>query len=88
MVREPDESHPISDDAGHPSRPRYELPSQVRGGTACGPAGAEELLDWLEAHGCTRLEVSAVEGGGVGVRCVCPPGFWLGGGGAVRLWVV
>ena len=87
MVREPDQSHSTPDDAGRPSRPRSELPGQVRGGAACDPAGAEELLGWLEAHGCTRLEVSAV-GGGVGVRCVCPPGFWLGGGGAVRLWVV
>jgi hypothetical protein len=88
MVREPDESHSIPHDASCPSLPPYETAGQAPSGAACGPAGAEELLDWLEAHGCTRLEVSAVEGGGVGVRCVCPPGFWLGGGGAVRLWLV
>jgi hypothetical protein len=87
MLREPDESHSISGGPGRPSLPPYEPAGQARGGAACGPARAEELLGWLEAHGCTRLEVSAA-GGGVGVRCVCPPGFWLGGGGAVRLWVV
>jgi hypothetical protein len=51
------------------------------------PRQAEQLLDWLEGHGCTDLEVSAA-GGGVRVRCVCPPGLSLGGGGRVLLWVV
>ena len=76
MVREPDASHSPAGGAGHPSPP-------CRG--PAGPAHAEVLLGWLEANGCTRLEVSAA---GDGVRCVCPPGFWLGGGKAVRLWVV
>jgi hypothetical protein len=88
MVREPDESPSPSDDAGHPLPPRRGPAVQGQGGAASCPAHAEELLDWLEAHGCTRLEVSAADGGGVGVRCVCPQGFWLGGGGALRLWVV
>jgi hypothetical protein len=87
MVRESDESHSHSD-ASHPLPPCRVPARQVQCGAAPGRAQVEELLDWLEAHGCTRLEVSAVGGGGVGVRCVGPPGFWLGGGGAVRLWVV
>jgi hypothetical protein len=48
---------------------------------------AEELLGWLEGHGYTDVEVIAA-GGGVRVRCVCPPGLALGGGGTVLLWVV
>jgi hypothetical protein len=87
MVRESDESHSRSD-ASHPLPPCCASAGRGQGGAVPDPARGEELLGWLEAHGCTRLEVSAVEGGGVGVRCVCPPGFWLGGGGAVRLWVV
>ena len=51
------------------------------------PPQAEALLGWLEGHGCTGLEVSAA-GGGVRVRCVCPPGLRLAGGGTVLLWVV
>jgi hypothetical protein len=87
MMREPDESPSAPDAAGRPLPPCCGPAGQGHGGAAFGPGHAEELLDWLEAHGCTRLEVSAV-GGGVGVRCFCPPGFWLGGGGALRLWVV
>jgi hypothetical protein len=37
---------------------------------------AEEVLDWLESHGCTGLVVTTEPGGFV-VRCVCPPGFHL-----------
>jgi hypothetical protein len=84
MVREPEDS-PAHSDASHPPPPCSVSAGQEQGGAASGPAHVEELLDWLEAHGCTRLEVSAVGGG---VRCVCPPGFWLGSGRAVRLWVV
>jgi two-component system, cell cycle response regulator DivK len=40
-------------------------------------AEAEELLDWLENHGCTQLEV-AIGSEGVTVRCLCPPGFQRG----------
>jgi CheY-like chemotaxis protein len=39
-------------------------------------AQAEELLDWLENHGCTGLAVTAEEDG-FAVRCVCPPGLRL-----------
>jgi CheY-like chemotaxis protein len=48
---------------------------------------ARELLDWLENHGCTGLEVSCDEEAGFGVRCLCPPGLRLGrdAAGAVRL---
>jgi CheY-like chemotaxis protein len=38
---------------------------------------AQELLDWLENHGCTGLEVNCREETGFAVRCVCPPGFRL-----------
>lgn len=34
---------------------------------------AEELLDWLENHGCTGLAV-ALEDDGFAVRYLCPPG--------------
>ena len=37
-------------------------------------AEAEGLLDWLENHGCTKLEVS-IGSESVTVRCLCPPGF-------------
>jgi hypothetical protein len=30
------------------------------------------LLDWLENHGCTRLEVTVADDG-FAVRCLCPP---------------
>ena len=33
---------------------------------------AEELLDWLENHGCTGLAVT-LEEDGFAVRCICPP---------------
>lgn len=48
---------------------------------------AEDLLDWLENHGCTGLAVTT-EGDGFAVRCICPPGFHLAPqeGGGVRLW--
>ena len=39
-------------------------------------AQAEEVLDWLENHGCTGLAVKAEEDG-IAVRCVCPPSFCL-----------
>src|SRR5437763_4291879 len=39
---------------------------------------AQDLLDWLENHGCTGLEVSCPEGTAFAVRCVCPPGLRLG----------
>jgi hypothetical protein len=50
-------------------------------------AEARDLLDWLENHGCTGVEVCAEEGAGWGVRCACPPGFRLArdAGGRVRL---
>jgi CheY-like chemotaxis protein len=37
---------------------------------------AEELLDWLQNHGCTSLEVM-LDGSGATVRCLCPPGSRL-----------
>jgi CheY-like chemotaxis protein len=37
---------------------------------------AEEVLDWLENHGCTGLMVTTEPAGFV-VRCVCPPGLLL-----------
>jgi CheY-like chemotaxis protein len=48
---------------------------------------AEDLLDWLENHGCTELSVT-IEEGGFAVRCLCPPGRHLvqHEGGGVRLW--
>jgi CheY-like chemotaxis protein len=39
-------------------------------------AQAEEVLDWLEDHGCTGLVVTTEPAGFV-LRCVCPPGFRL-----------
>jgi CheY-like chemotaxis protein len=50
-------------------------------------AEARELLDWLENHGCTSLEMVTLEEGGCAVRCVPPPGTRLvqEEGGAVRL---
>jgi len=47
---------------------------------------AEDLLDWLQNQGCTRLEVLLAEGTFT-VRCQCPPGMRLvrGEGGSVRL---
>jgi CheY-like chemotaxis protein len=38
---------------------------------------AEELLDWLESHGCAGMQV-ALEEGGFSVRFVCPPGLCPG----------
>jgi hypothetical protein len=78
VVREPDGSHSRSD-ASHRVPPCCVPAGQGRGRAASSQAHVEALLGWLEAHGCTRLEVSAVDGGAVGVRCVCPPRFWLGG---------
>jgi CheY-like chemotaxis protein len=48
-------------------------------------AQAEELLDWLQNHGCTELDV-AIEEQGVSVYGVCPPGARLSrdNSGAVR----
>jgi CheY-like chemotaxis protein len=48
---------------------------------------ARDLLDWLESHGCTGLEVYGEEGGGFAVRCLCPPGLRLArdAGGQVTL---
>ena len=37
---------------------------------------AEDLLDWLENHGCTNLEVTLDEKTFT-VRCDCPPGLRL-----------
>jgi CheY-like chemotaxis protein len=37
---------------------------------------AEELLDWLENHGCTGLAVTVAEDG-FAVRFICPPGLRL-----------
>jgi hypothetical protein len=34
---------------------------------------AEGLLDWLQNHGCTKVEVELEEGGGFTVRFVFPP---------------
>jgi CheY-like chemotaxis protein len=50
-------------------------------------AEARDLLDWLENHGCTGLEIAIEEGTGFGVRCACPPGFRLArdDSGKVRL---
>jgi hypothetical protein len=39
-------------------------------------AEAEDLLDWLENHGCTDIEVS-LDAGQVVVRCACPVGLRL-----------
>jgi len=46
---------------------------RMEAAVASGPTKtqAEELLDWLESHGCTGLAV-ALEEGGFGVRFVCP----------------
>ena len=90
MVRELGQQHLTDGETRHPlPSPRGEWARREEDGAVFGPAvgQAEELLDWLEGHGCTGLEVSAVDGS-VRVRCVCPPGFWLGGGGPLRLWVV
>jgi hypothetical protein len=37
---------------------------------------AQDLLDWLEAHGCTELGVRC-QGEHFTVHCVCPPGYRL-----------
>ena len=37
---------------------------------------AEEVMHWLEHHGCTGLAATTEEAG-FAVRCVCPPGFRL-----------
>ena len=39
---------------------------------------AQELLDWLENHGCTRLEIQCQSETGFAVSCACPPGLKLG----------
>jgi CheY-like chemotaxis protein len=38
---------------------------------------AQELLDWLENHGCTGLEMQYEGETGFAVRCTCPPGLKL-----------
>jgi hypothetical protein len=35
---------------------------------------AEDLLDWLANHGCTKAEVELDEAGGFAVRFASPPG--------------
>jgi hypothetical protein len=42
-----------------------DTPARRPGGTAAGLtlAQAEGLLDWLEAHGCTGLVATSLEGG-------------------------
>lgn len=48
---------------------------------------AEELLDWLQNHGCTDLSVRLEDDGFV-VRCLPPPGLQLmqEKGGRLRWW--
>jgi CheY-like chemotaxis protein len=48
---------------------------------------AQNLLDWLENHGCTGVELCHQQAEGFAVRCACPPGFRLArdAGGSVRL---
>jgi DNA-binding response OmpR family regulator len=55
--------------------------------TGLGKAEAEELMDWLENHGCTNLEVDWRGEEGFALRCACPPGNRLGMGpeGHLRL---
>jgi CheY-like chemotaxis protein len=52
------------------------VPAQVSSASDLTKAEAEELLGWLEAHGCSWLEVCVREGR-FAVRCVCPPGLRL-----------
>jgi CheY-like chemotaxis protein len=40
-------------------------------------AQAEKLMDWLENHGCTELELSS-DADDYTIHCVCPPGLRLG----------
>jgi hypothetical protein len=57
-----------------PAGPESESPAPgewVRGLTE---AEAEDLLDWLEAHGRLGATVSMGEKEGFGVRCPWPPG--------------
>jgi CheY-like chemotaxis protein len=52
---------------------------EVRRFSGLNLAEAEDLLDWLQNHGCTELDTS-LDDAGVTVRCVCPPGFQRGQG--------
>jgi DNA-binding response OmpR family regulator len=55
---------------------RPHLPDEVGALTCDSLADAEELLDWLEVHGCSSLAITLIDGG-VEVRCTCPPGLRL-----------
>jgi CheY-like chemotaxis protein len=39
---------------------------------------ARDLMDWLENHGCTQLELDCRSDQGFAVRCSCPQGQRLG----------
>ena len=53
-------------------------PDEVKAAVVSGltKTQAEDVLDWLENHGCTGLVVT-IEPGGFAVRCVCPLGSRL-----------
>jgi DNA-binding response OmpR family regulator len=59
-------------------RPR---PGTVRRVTGLTLAEAQELLDWLENHGCTDPQLDFQEETGFAVCWVCPPGLTSPGGG-------
>jgi CheY-like chemotaxis protein len=46
--------------------------------TGLGLAEARDLMDWLENHGCTQLELDSRGEEGFAVRCACPEGRRLG----------
>jgi CheY-like chemotaxis protein len=46
--------------------------------TGLGLAEARDLMDWLENHGCTRMELDYRGEEGFAVRCCSPPGQRLG----------
>jgi hypothetical protein len=56
-------------------------------GWVSGLTQAQELLDWLENHGCTGLEAQCQSETSFAVSCACPPGLRLDRdeGGAVHL---
>jgi CheY-like chemotaxis protein len=56
---------------------RQVTPAQLEWVSGLNLTQAQELLDWLENHGCTRLAMQCRGEAGFAVRCACPPGLKL-----------
>jgi hypothetical protein len=74
FLTKPVDGHSLLEIVGRELKREDEVKAAVLSGLT--KAQAEEVLVWLENHGCTGLVVTT-ERSGFAVRCVCPPGFRL-----------